>query len=880
MLRLIGYYGSRSVKNQIRKLLRTWVVVFLAACVLLGYLAGSLTAGIASDPPEAGSEDASLFQLPEGVDLLDLTELVTGAAIAGIFLLMLFSADNKGLLIFQPADVPVLFASPQRPQTVLMFRVFCQLGIYLFLTVYLMIEIPALRELLEISAFGAAAIVLTCGLTLITAAFARVGVSLISAAHSGFGRAWRYLLTGAAAGVAGLFLSFWNRSGLDALTAALAFFNAPVTESIPVWGWLRSMMMAAIRGDIPHFLLYLFLNLAVDGLLLLFIRLSKPDFYEEALQKTEELSERAERMKEKGSLFEKGKKTPKKIKREDTLPRDGFRRGRGPVMFFVRAMYDRFRFARFGILTNTLLIDLAVCAAVSLLCRRFTDLGMIVPVLVLCVMVFVRTLGDPLRQDTQNLYFLLAPWSGGSKLLFSALGGLVGCLLDVLPALVISAALLGGTVSETLCSLLLILSLDFFSVFAGSLIHLSLPQNAGATVKQVMQLMFLYFGLVPDALIAVLGILREWETPFILLAAALLNLLLGLAFFGLTVPWVEPRGSLCRFDGVPDADPKEAKRAFSRAGFAAAVYYAVTALAQGVVLALPGPWQSDEGLTGAWLYLCSLVPMYLLGLPAALAVLKSIKSMPPKKERMEPTRILRLIPVIALFAFCGSLLGSLLSALLSALSGGDYTNPVQTILSGQDLRAQILFVVLIGPLAEEFFFRKLLIDRLAPYGERPAILVSALIFGLFHGNLSQLIYAAAIGLVFGYLYVRTGSIRVSYCLHALLNFCSGVVPMWLLSRLDTRTSETADLLTTGLTLGPDSLALVGLCAYYLVMLTLSVLGLTILCAHARDLVFRRAPGELPRSHRLRVALLNPGLILFALMIALVIADSYLTFLRL
>lgn len=61
-----------------------------------------------------------------------------------------------------------------------------------------------------------------------------------------------------------------------------------------------------------------------------------------------------------------------------------------------------------------------------------------------------------------------------------------------------------------------------------------------------------------------------------------------------------------------------------------------------------------------------------------------------------------------------------------------------------------LYACLLGPVAEEILFRGLVLRSLQPYGKKFAILVSSLLFGLFHGNLMQAPFAFVVGLVMGY----------------------------------------------------------------------------------------------------------------------------------
>ena len=89
----------------------------------------------------------------------------------------------------------------------------------------------------------------------------------------------------------------------------------------------------------------------------------------------------------------------------------------------------------------------------------------------------------------------------------------------------------------------------------------------------------------------------------------------------------------------------------------------------------------------------------------------------------------------------------------------------------------ILTTVVLAPVFEELTFRYLALNKLRKYGDKTAILVTAVLFGLFHMNFEQAIYAFAIGLVFGYVVCKTGRVIYTILLHAMVNFCGGFVPL-------------------------------------------------------------------------------------------------------
>lgn len=93
------------------------------------------------------------------------------------------------------------------------------------------------------------------------------------------------------------------------------------------------------------------------------------------------------------------------------------------------------------------------------------------------------------------------------------------------------------------------------------------------------------------------------------------------------------------------------------------------------------------------------------------------------------------------------------------------------------LAAYIIYVCIIAPITEELLCRGVLLKALSRYGTKFAIITSAMVFGLMHGNLTQTPFAFLIGLLYGYLAVRTGSIRLPILLHITNNTFSTVLAL-------------------------------------------------------------------------------------------------------
>jgi sodium transport system permease protein len=78
-------------------------------------------------------------------------------------------------------------------------------------------------------------------------------------------------------------------------------------------------------------------------------------------------------------------------------------------------------------------------------------------------------------------------------------------------------------------------------------------------------------------------------------------------------------------------------------------------------------------------------------------------------------------------------------------------------------------IALTPAVCEELLFRGLILSGLRRYGQWPAIVISALLFALAHASIYRLLPTFCLGLLLGYIVVKTGSLYCSILLHALNN---------------------------------------------------------------------------------------------------------------
>ena len=97
-------------------------------------------------------------------------------------------------------------------------------------------------------------------------------------------------------------------------------------------------------------------------------------------------------------------------------------------------------------------------------------------------------------------------------------------------------------------------------------------------------------------------------------------------------------------------------------------------------------------------------------------------------------------------------------------------------ISTESLSLIFLNVVVVGPIVEEIIFRIILINFLEEIfiTEYYPVLISALLFGVWHWVFVQGVYTFFMGIILGIIYIKTKSILYPVLIHCLNNFLSVV----------------------------------------------------------------------------------------------------------
>ena len=94
---------------------------------------------------------------------------------------------------------------------------------------------------------------------------------------------------------------------------------------------------------------------------------------------------------------------------------------------------------------------------------------------------------------------------------------------------------------------------------------------------------------------------------------------------------------------------------------------------------------------------------------------------------------------------------------------------IEAATSGDDSFMLVIYAALVGPFVEELLVRGGVVYRLKDYGKIFSILLSAVIFGLFHMNLIQGFFAFFVGILFAYIALEYSFLWAVF-FHILNNF--------------------------------------------------------------------------------------------------------------
>jgi len=426
-MRALAYLLLTSLKNSLRQLLKkpALIVIYVLVIVMMVFA-----------------------MLPGGKSITsqsDMTPILRAIAFC-IFGFIAYSSISKGLkqgsTFFAMPDVNMLFTSPIRPQSVLLYGVIKQMGVSAMATLFMCFQIPNMRNLLHLNGTGIFAVTSAWFIILVCAQVVSLCTYSLTAPYPMRRRIGNYVMYGLiAALVLGLGVYLLSRGG--EMQAVIDYFGLPFMDYIPFVGWINTYMMGLIGGETGRALMFLLLAVFFPALGIALVQRTNSDYYEDVLSATERTYVTKQAIKD-------GKIGAKNMSENVRTGKSGIvGKGQGASIFFYRHLTEQRRTGMI-ILDKGSLVVIAGAVIGGIIFRNLTAKGEITPFIssliafaALAYILYFLTVSGKFTQELTRPFIYLVPAPDVLKLLYSNLTTVLKALVEGLIAFTILTVLAG-----------------------------------------------------------------------------------------------------------------------------------------------------------------------------------------------------------------------------------------------------------------------------------------------------------------------------------------------------------------------------------------------------------------------------------------------------
>ena len=154
-----------------------------------------------------------------------------------------------------------------------------------------------------------------------------------------------------------------------------------------------------------------------------------------------------------------------------------------------------------------------------------------------------------------------------------------------------------------------------------------------------------------------------------------------------------------------------------------------------------------------------------------------------------------LVPLIVIFAYpVGAFLNYIFILLLSSFIEIKPL-PIPIPESSPEFILGLIVISLSPAICEEILFRGMIMSSYDKLGKKKAIIISSILFGIYHFNLQNLLGPIFLGIVFGLIVYKTDSIYSSMIGHGFNNAIALAIGYFLLEKADNIPTEAIDMPT-------------------------------------------------------------------------------------
>lgn len=459
-----------------------------------------------------------LALLPGGRQLTiesDMTPVLRTIAFA-LFGFVAYTSTSKGLkqgsTFFAMPDVNFLFTSPIRPQAVLLYGVVRQMGISAMASIFMVFQVPNMRNMLHLNATGIFAVISGWFIIMVCSQVVSLCTYSLTAPYPRRRQIGNYVLYGIIGVVVLGLVGFLLSRGGD-MKAVLDYFSLPIIDFVPLAGWINAYMMGLIEGDTLKAILFLLLAVFFPVLGIVLVQRTNSDYYEDVLQATE----RTHLLK---LAVKDGKSGARHMNQNVRAGKSGIvGKGQGASIFFYRHLTEQRRTGIFLVDKGSIVVVVAAIIG-GIIFRNLSADGEItsfvsslISFAALSYILYFLTVSGKFTQELTRPFIYLVPAPGILKLFYSNLTTVIKSLIEGIVAFTILTVLAGlpwwyaplaGLTYATLSQVYISMSILTQRILGGSnskilstmlyLVSASILLIPGAAIFGILQAVFYFNG--------------------------------------------------------------------------------------------------------------------------------------------------------------------------------------------------------------------------------------------------------------------------------------------------------------------------------------------------------------------------------------------------
>ena len=474
------YIIRKSIKNWLLQLKRqpSKLIVYIVCLILLS---------------------ASLFVNKGNISGKSILDPFLYTTIVGVVILIftapdLYSSINNGASFFRGADINFIFTSPTSPQKVLIYGFLKQIYSSFLAVFFILFQGYTLSRYSNIKPYGIAVIMFGLFIMLIFTSILKILLySIISKSEKN-----KVMLRNTFKILGMILITVYfielyiTRSPVNAIKALM---NSSAIPYIPVYGWVREIIMASMNGISIIFFVYIALIISFGAICGYIIYSMELDYYEDVLASTE-LKERAISSTRGGeSVFVQTGKKPRVRKVQYT------RKGKFASAIFWRQIleYKKTGFA----LINVMSVVYAVIAITAGLFSPVKNLVFVLGGMIYLQLIF--TFASKWQKDLSNPYIYMLPDHAFKKVIYSTAVDNFKNIIDGSIVFVITGILFKSSILLILLNIIAFASIGSLFIYGGILTRRLLGGGNSIIFTALMRIMILLLIVAPA--LVLLGVL-------------------------------------------------------------------------------------------------------------------------------------------------------------------------------------------------------------------------------------------------------------------------------------------------------------------------------------------------------------------------------------